>query len=68
MDLGDELLNDDTVEKIVYAEQSNPGRIGEDTGYVFESPKTGDLVRVIARVGESRADAIKRVRTNHGLE
>lgn len=41
--------------------------IGYDTGYTFRSPRTGMMVRVIARPNESTDHAIARVRANHGL-
>jgi hypothetical protein len=49
------------------AEMSNPGTVGLDTGYEFKSPRTGGTVRVIARVGEDRSSAIRRVRAHHGV-
>jgi hypothetical protein len=49
----------------VIVESSNPGPVGIDTGYVFKSPTTGDMIRVIAKVGESRDDAIRRVTARH---
>lgn len=48
------------------AELSNPGSVGADTGYEFINKK-GQKIRVIAKEGESREDAIKRVRANHGM-
>jgi hypothetical protein len=50
------------------AETSNPGPVGVDTGYTFTSCRTGEPIRVIARFGESREDAIARVRRNHACE
>lgn len=44
---------------------SNPGPVGQDTGYEFTSK--GQTIRVIAKKGESRSAAIKRVRARHGL-
>jgi len=48
-------------------ETSNPGVVGVDTGHTFKDPKTRQTVRVIARVGEDRDDAIKRVRERHNM-
>lgn len=45
---------------------SNPGPVGQDTGYEFTTPD-GRRVRVIRKKDESRADAIARVRKAHGL-
>jgi hypothetical protein len=50
------------------AEKSNPGPVGVDTGYVFNDPVTHQPVRVIAEVGQSRGDAIRETRMNHGLD
>jgi hypothetical protein len=50
----------------VMVEMSNPGSIGEDTGHEFVSKRTGQRIRVIAKVGESHSDAIERVERNHG--
>lgn len=51
----------------VIAETSNPGPVGKDTGHVFWSPRTKTKIRVIAKQGETDADAIRRVRGNHGV-
>jgi hypothetical protein len=56
-----------SAEPIVVAEKSNPGPVGQDTGYSFEDPKTGQTIEVIAEVGENHDEAIKRVREAHGL-
>lgn len=48
-------------------ETSNPGPHGSDTGYEFVSPKTGGKIRVMRKETESREEAIKRVKSNHGL-
>lgn len=53
-------------EELGSAELSNPGSVGADTGYEFVN-KQGKKIRVIAKEGESREEAIKRVRANHGL-
>jgi len=53
--------------EVVIAETSNPGPVGEDTGHEFEDPATGAKIRVIARIGESKDDAIKRVHAHHGI-
>jgi hypothetical protein len=53
--------------EMVTIETSNPGPQGYDTGYVFDSPRTKSKVRVMARAGENRDEAIARVRKNHGL-
>lgn len=45
---------------------SNPGHVGNDTGYVFISPRTGQPTRVMSRIDEPRATAIARVRHDHG--
>jgi hypothetical protein len=37
-----------------------------DTGYSFVSPKTGLVVLVMKKKGESKEDAIARVRKKHG--
>lgn len=58
--------NDDLTE-VVIMETSNPGPVGRDTGYRFADPKTNQTIGVIARDGESKAEAIRRVRKNHGL-
>lgn len=52
----------------VVAEKSNPGPVGFDTGYVFNDPVTGQPIRVIAEIGQSREDAITETRCNHGLD
>lgn len=54
-------------DEAVIAEASNPGQVGIDTGHVFRSPRTNQLVRVIAHVGEPRSTAIARVTRRHGL-
>jgi hypothetical protein len=59
----DEELTD---EGAVSFETSNPGRAGTDTGYSFRSPR-GYVVRVLMKKGESRSQAISRVRARHGL-
>jgi hypothetical protein len=46
---------------------SNPGPVGYSTGYTLVDPKTDQTVLVIAKEGESRDEAIKRVRTHFGL-
>jgi hypothetical protein len=48
-------------------ESSNPGPVGADTGFEFEDPKTKQKIRVVAKEGESREDAINRVKAAHGL-
>jgi hypothetical protein len=62
----DVLLSHDNSATVI-CEMSNPGPVGQDTGYVFKDPKTGETIRVVAQVGESREDAIARVRERHGL-
>lgn len=62
-----ELTDDRPDGKKVICEMSNPGPVANDTGYTFESPKTGTLVRVLHKDDESREDAIARVRKAHGL-
>lgn len=52
--------------EVIVAEASNPGPLGVDTGVVFRSPRTGQQVRVIARVGERTTDAVARVKHRHG--
>jgi len=47
-------------------ESSNPGPVGHDTGFEFTG-KDGKKVRVLARAGESRSEAIKRVKARHGM-
>jgi len=47
-------------------EGSNPGAVGHDTGYTFRDT-SGNLIRVLTRVGESDKDAIVRVRKNHRM-
>jgi hypothetical protein len=50
------------------AEASSPGTTNTvDTGYVFRSQRTGGLIRVLARPGESRDNAIATVRSRHGM-
>lgn len=43
----------------------NPGP-GTDTGFRFRDQRTGATIPVIAKRGESREDAIARVRSHHG--
>jgi hypothetical protein len=46
---------------------TNPGPVGQDTGFVFKARKLGGApVRVIAKLGESREHAIERVMENLG--
>lgn len=52
--------------EIVVIEASNPGPVGVDTGEVFRSNRTGQLVRVVAKVGERKQDAVARVKARHG--
>lgn len=49
-----------------FAELSNPGRVGVDTGHVFVNTR-GERIRVIARIGENPQDAVTRVRARHGM-
>ena len=56
-----------SIAEMTVIESSNPGGQGYDTGYVFDSPRTKSKVRVMAKAGESREDAIARVRANHNL-
>jgi hypothetical protein len=41
--------------------------VGDATGYTFTDPKTGELIKVFSKKGETKVAAITRVRTAHGL-
>jgi len=57
--------NDDLTEVVNF--ESTAGPVGRDTGHRFRDPKTNRLIGVIALNGESKTDAVKRVRRKHGV-
>jgi hypothetical protein len=46
-------------------ETSNPGVVGRVAGR-FRSPRTGQMITVMSKEGESNAHALARVKARHG--